>query len=105
MFFYRCENRNSGKIITLYCPFWFINKTHLNLSYRASDETTNIFFHPGHYNHPVLFSFKEKSFYGKKKATIRVDNGDWCDKFSLDVAGSSGVILCKTNDIIFQVGT
>jgi vacuolar protein sorting-associated protein 13A/C len=34
---------------------------------------------------------------------VRVEQGDWSDKFSLDVAGSSGVVVCKYNDILYQV--
>jgi vacuolar protein sorting-associated protein 13A/C len=50
-----------------------------------------------------LFSFNAKNFFGKKKAAVRVEQGDWSDKFSLDVAGSSGVVVCKYNDILYQV--
>lgn len=121
----RYENLNGGLTLTLYCPFWFINKTGLALSYRvksfkgvkcceewclilvgsfqASDDEKNILFHPAKFDQPILFSFKEKAFFGKKKASIRVGNGDWCEKFSLDVAGSSGVVMCKANGHIYQV--
>lgn len=30
------ENLNNGLTMTVYCPFWLINKTGLNLSYRVS---------------------------------------------------------------------
>lgn len=52
-----------------------------------------------------MFSFKEKAFFGKKKAMIRVGNGEWCDKFSLDVAGSSGVVLCKNQGKVYRVSS
>ena len=72
-------------------------------SRQASDENTNILYHPPEYDGPILFSFREKAFFGKKKASIRIDSGDWSDRFSLDVAGSSGVIDCKVNGMIYQV--
>lgn len=31
-------------------------------------------------------------------------NGEWSDKFSLDVAGSSGVVVCKYDNQIYQIG-
>ncbi|XP_070507341.1 intermembrane lipid transfer protein Vps13 isoform X3 [Chironomus tepperi] len=114
------ENSNNGLTMTVYCPFWMINKTGLNLSYRksrkteknelagkttkANDENTNILYHPPEYDGPILFSFREKAFFGKKKASIRVDSGEWSDRFSLDVAGSSGVIECKVNGMVYQIG-
>ncbi|KAL1140361.1 hypothetical protein AAG570_000293 [Ranatra chinensis] len=38
-----------------------------------------------------MFSFKAKTFFAKKKSCIRIENGSWSEKFSLDVAGSSGI--------------
>lgn len=32
----RFENQNNGLTMTVYCPFWMLNKTGLNLSYRVS---------------------------------------------------------------------
>ncbi|XP_058466266.1 intermembrane lipid transfer protein Vps13 isoform X2 [Malaya genurostris] len=115
------ENRNDGLTLIVYCPFWMLNKTGLMLSYRKSrktekkelagktnyksnDENTNILYHPPEYDGPVLFSFREKVFFGKKKAAIRVDTGEWSEKFSLDVAGSSGVIACQANNMTYQIG-
>lgn len=72
-------------------------------SRQANDENTNILYHPPEYEGPILFSFREKAFFGKKKAAVRVDSGDWSDRFSLDVAGSSGVIECKANGMTYQV--
>jgi vacuolar protein sorting-associated protein 13A/C len=68
-----------------------------------ADENTNILYHPPEYEGPILFSFREKAFFGKKKAAIRVDSGEWCDRFSLDVAGSSGVVECKVNGMTYLV--
>uniref|UniRef100_A0A182VBQ3 Vacuolar protein sorting-associated protein 13 n=1 Tax=Anopheles merus TaxID=30066 RepID=A0A182VBQ3_ANOME len=98
------ENRADGLTLIVYCPFWMLNKTGLMLSYRANDENTNILYHPPEYEGPILFSFREKVFFGKKKAAIRVDTGEWSDKFSLDVAGSSGVVLCQANNMTYQIG-
>ncbi|XP_058837903.1 intermembrane lipid transfer protein Vps13 isoform X2 [Topomyia yanbarensis] len=115
------EHRSDGLTLIVYCPFWMLNKTGLMLSYRKSrktekkelagkttyksnDENTNILYHPPEYEGPILFSFREKVFFGKKKAAIRVDTGEWSEKFSLDVAGSSGVIACQANNMTYQIG-
>lgn len=50
-----------------------------------------------------MFTFKGKSFYAKKKSQIKVEDSSWSEKFSLDVAGSSGVVKCETNTMKYQV--
>ncbi|XP_047984362.1 LOW QUALITY PROTEIN: vacuolar protein sorting-associated protein 13-like [Leguminivora glycinivorella] len=106
-----------SQVLSLYCPFWMLNKTGLTLCYRKSkkadkdsstpnknvDETGNVIFHPKEYKEPILFSFRAKNFFGKKKAAIRIDFGEWSEKFSLDVPGSSGVITCKHEGRSYQV--
>lgn len=105
------------QVLSLYCPFWMLNKTGFTLCYRKSkksekesstpnknvDESSNVIFHPKDYKEPVLFSFRAKNFFGKKKAAIRVEFGEWSEKFSLDVPGSSGVVLCKDEGRTYQV--
>ncbi|KAK9871302.1 hypothetical protein WA026_011571 [Henosepilachna vigintioctopunctata] len=98
------KTRNETIELELYCPFWMLNKTGLLLAYKSSDDITSIIYHPPDYHKPILFSFNAKSFFSKKKASVRVRDGGWSDKFSLDVAGSSGVIVCKTDDQIYQIG-
>lgn len=71
--------------------------------FQSSDENLNVLHHPADFKGPILFSFNPRNFFGKKKASIRVEAGDWSDKFSLDVAGSSGVVQCKANDQTYQV--
>lgn len=105
------------QVLSLYCPFWMLNKTGFTLCYRKSkkpekdsstpnknaDETGNVIFHPKEYKEPILFSFRAKNFFGKKKAAIRVEFGEWSEKFSLDVPGSSGVVICKHEGRTYQV--
>lgn len=70
---------------------------------QSQEDQLNVLYHPEHFKGPILFSFKSKAFFGKKKAMIRVEDGEWSEKFSIDVAGSKGVVLCKFSDRIFQV--
>lgn len=39
----RFENLNNGLTMTIYCPFWMLNKTGLNLSYRVSWTSSLVF--------------------------------------------------------------
>ncbi|CAH0729406.1 unnamed protein product, partial [Brenthis ino] len=104
------------QMLSLYCPFWMLNKTGFTLCYRKSKKPEkesstpnkniddgNVIFHPKDYKEPILFSFRAKNFFGKKKAAIRVEFGEWSDKFSLDVPGSSGVVICKNESRTYQV--
>lgn len=113
-------NKDGSLILALYCPFWMLNKTDLMLSYRRSskaeksdtggspaeqsDDSSNVLYHPEHFKGPVMFSFRAKNFFGKKKSCIKVKKGEWSDKFSLDVAGSSGVVNCKADNRTYQIG-
>nr|XP_050858456.1 intermembrane lipid transfer protein Vps13 isoform X2 [Vespula vulgaris] len=110
--------KHGSIIMALYCPFWMLNKTGLMLSYRKSskggkehsspvksgEDYLNILYHPEHFKGPILFSFRSKVFFGKKKAMVRVEDGEWSEKFSIDVAGSEGVVACKYNGMIYQIG-
>lgn len=113
-------HKSGSLVMSVYCPFWMLNKTGMMLSYRKSrkteknessgsplkqtDETTNVLYHPDDFKGPILFSFRAKSFFGKKKASVKVEDGEWSDKFSLDVAGSSGTVNCKYGDTVYQIG-
>lgn len=72
------------------------------LSYKTDAETVDVLYHPPEYNGPILFSFREKFFFDKKAAKIRVDNGEWSNKIPLDVAGSMGAVTCKSRDTPYQ---
>lgn len=63
----------------------------------------NVLYHPPELEGPILFSFREKVFFGKKRASVRVDSGEWSDKFALDAAGSTGVVQSKANDMVYEV--
>ncbi|XP_047359322.1 vacuolar protein sorting-associated protein 13 isoform X3 [Vespa velutina] len=96
--------KHGSIIMALYCPFWMLNKTGLMLSYRSGEDHLNILYHPEHFKGPILFSFRSKVFFGKKKAMVKVEDGEWSEKFSIDVAGSEGVVACKYNGMIYQIG-
>ncbi|KAJ8937448.1 hypothetical protein NQ314_011837 [Rhamnusium bicolor] len=116
---------NHGSLLmTLYCPFWMLNKTGLMIGYRQKLEGKNqavkclifIFLRlefrrfyerstpPAPFQRPHSLFFQLEEFLRQKKASIRVESGEWSDKFSMDAAGSAGMVTCKANDRIYQIG-
>ncbi|KAK6178554.1 hypothetical protein SNE40_013319 [Patella caerulea] len=121
---------NNGSFdVTLFSPYWMINKTGQTLFYQGSDSDESIE-HPPIFDGCILFSFKPKSMFSKKKkinseksddkkavkvkemkqsgkAMLRLgETTEWSDKFSLDTVGSSGTVQCKNKaeDRIYEVG-
>lgn len=70
---------------------------------QSTDENVNVLYHPPELGGPILFSYREKVFFGKKRAAVRVENGDWSEKFALDAAGSTGLVECYANGTKYEV--
>ena len=60
-------------------------------------EAASLIYHPESFADPILFSFKPSSFFSKKKASVRVEDSEWSDKFSLDTVGSGGTVTCASH--------
>lgn len=69
-----------------------------------SDAPSNYVVHEEGNGEAVMFSFKSKAFFGKKKVTVKVEDSEFSEKFSLDVVGSSGSVSCKSPSRTYQVG-
>lgn len=113
--------------VSLFCPYWLLNKTGCKLAYRGSDQDTPIE-HSADTSELILFSFRGHSIFGSKKkdsekgdtekkpkdkvremkqagkAQLRIQDLDWSDKFSLDTVGSSGTVQCKSKGHVAEVG-
>ncbi|CAL8091327.1 unnamed protein product [Calicophoron daubneyi] len=98
----RCITAVGQMTLTIYVPYWMINKTGKDLTYKSSDDTEVI--HPASFDGALLYSSLAKSVFGKRKATLRVDDSAWSDKFSLDTVGSSGRVNCKGKQKTFEIG-
>ncbi|XP_025082324.1 vacuolar protein sorting-associated protein 13C-like [Pomacea canaliculata] len=121
---------NKGTLdVSLFCPYWMINKTGKWLAYRGSDQSS-VVQHPPDAEALVLFSYKRKSFFSAKKkdkeegkhegekkskdkvhvmkqagkAQLQIENLEWSDKFSLDTVGSSGTVQCRSKTEEAEVG-
>lgn len=54
----------SHMVLSVFSPYWIINKTSRVLQYRAEDTHVK---HPADYRDIVLFSFKKKNIFSKNK--------------------------------------
>ncbi|KAK7482167.1 hypothetical protein BaRGS_00026632, partial [Batillaria attramentaria] len=98
---------NKGTVdISLFCPYWILNKTGCKLAVRGSDQDIPVEHSPD-MDQLILFSFESKSrsrSAGRKKAHLKIQDLDWSDKFSMDTVGSSGTVQCKSKSQTAEVG-
>ncbi|XP_064471874.1 intermembrane lipid transfer protein Vps13-like isoform X2 [Ornithodoros turicata] len=108
------ETNNSCVIIGMYCPFWMVNKTTVDIHYKPGGHRSVSLMsqtsfeydtedsmgipHPATYEEPVLFSYRSKTLFTRKKAAVKLFNSEWSEKFSLDAVGSSGTVIAKSKD-------
>ncbi|MCJ8738024.1 hypothetical protein PDJAM_G00030860 [Pangasius djambal] len=87
-------------IISIFSPYWIINKTARVLQYRADDVYLK---HPSDFRDVILFSFKKKNIFSKNKLQLCVSTSSWSDGFSLDTVGSYGCVRCQDKNMDFLV--
>ncbi|KAG8144829.1 hypothetical protein E2320_013243 [Naja naja] len=87
--------------LSVYSPYWIINKTSRVLQYRAEDVHVK---HPADFRDTVLFSFKKKNIFSKNKIQLCVSTSTWSSSFSLDTVGNSGCVKCSASNMDFLVG-
>ncbi|XP_062868929.1 intermembrane lipid transfer protein VPS13C isoform X1 [Trichomycterus rosablanca] len=88
-------------IVSIFSPYWIINKTSRVLQYRAEDTYVK---HPSDFRDVILFSFKKKNFFSKNKLQLCVSTSSWSDGFSLDTVGSYGCVRCHDKNMDYLVG-
>ncbi|XP_027707786.1 vacuolar protein sorting-associated protein 13C [Vombatus ursinus] len=91
----------SRMILSVFSPYWLINKTSRVLQYRAEDIHMK---HPADYRDIILFSFKKKNIFSKNKVQLRISTSAWSSSFSLDTVGSYGCVKCPANNMEYLVG-
>ncbi|XP_036950284.1 vacuolar protein sorting-associated protein 13C isoform X4 [Acanthopagrus latus] len=91
----------SRLLLSLFSPYWIINKTSRVLQYRAEDVNVK---HPADCRDIILFSFRKKNLFSKSKLQLCVSTSSWSDAFSLDTVGSYGCVRCPANSMDFLVG-
>ncbi|XP_067348723.1 intermembrane lipid transfer protein VPS13C isoform X2 [Channa argus] len=91
----------SRLLLSLFCPYWIINKTSRVLQYRAEDISVK---HPADYRDIILFSFRRKTLFVKNKLQLCISTSSWSEGFSLDTVGSYGCVCCPANNMDFLVG-
>ncbi|XP_067454112.1 intermembrane lipid transfer protein VPS13C isoform X1 [Thunnus thynnus] len=91
----------SRLLLSLFSPYWIINKTSRVLQYRAEDVSVK---HPADFRDIILFSFRKKNLFSKSKLQLCISTSSWSDGFSLDTVGSYGCVRCPANNMDFLVG-
>ncbi|XP_062515201.1 intermembrane lipid transfer protein VPS13C-like isoform X4 [Corticium candelabrum] len=86
----------------LFCPYWMVNKTFLPLQYKPN-EVKHIIEHEPSCSGAVMLAF-DKTSGSKKTAQLRISNSKWSKPFSLDIAGSGGVVKCMLDNKEYEVG-
>ncbi|XP_006275410.2 intermembrane lipid transfer protein VPS13C isoform X1 [Alligator mississippiensis] len=94
----RVSNR---MILSVFSPYWIINKTSRVLQYRAEDTHVK---HPADYRDIVLFSFKKKNIFSKNKIQLCISTSSWSSSFSLDTVGSYGCVKCPASNMDYLIG-
>ena len=87
---------------TFYSPYWLVNKSGMPINIRSSHS-------PKIFNIPedeiLLFDFKDP--LKKNKVEMSIKDGQWSTPFSIDAAGTTGMIQCKdrrrTNTFLMRV--
>ncbi|KAM7424819.1 hypothetical protein PAMA_000939 [Pampus argenteus] len=91
----------SHLLLSLFSPYWIINKTSRVLQYRAENVSVK---HPADHRDIILFSFRKKNLFSKSKLQLCISTSSWSDGFSLDTVGSYGCVRCPANNMNFLVG-
>ncbi|XP_037835905.1 vacuolar protein sorting-associated protein 13C isoform X2 [Kryptolebias marmoratus] len=92
---------SSHLVMSLFSPYWIINKTSRVLQYRSENVS---FKHPADYRDVILFSFRKTNLFSKSKLQLCISTSSWSDEFSLDTVGSYGCVQCPANNMDFLVG-
>ncbi|KAM8974085.1 intermembrane lipid transfer protein VPS13C isoform 2-T2 [Pelodytes ibericus] len=88
-------------MLSIFSPYWIINKTSRILQYRAEDISVK---HPADYRDVILFSFKKKNIFSKNKIQLCISTSSWSPGFSLDTVGSYGCVKCPAVKMEYLVG-
>ncbi|XP_062927043.1 intermembrane lipid transfer protein VPS13C isoform X1 [Mobula hypostoma] len=88
-------------VLSVYSPYWIINKTSRVLQYRAEDIHVK---HPADFSDVILFSFKRKNIFSKNKIQLCISTSGWSNGFSLDTVGSYGCVKCPATNKEYLIG-
>ncbi|XP_032273581.1 vacuolar protein sorting-associated protein 13C isoform X1 [Phoca vitulina] len=91
----------SRMVLSVFSPYWLINKTSRVLQYRSEDIHVK---HPADFRDIILFSFKKKNIFSKNKVQLKISTSAWSSGFSLDTVGSYGCVKCPASNMEYLVG-
>ncbi|XP_075432218.1 intermembrane lipid transfer protein VPS13C isoform X2 [Ascaphus truei] len=88
-------------VLSVFSPYWIINKTSRVLQYRAEDIHVK---HPADYRDVILFAFKRKNIFSNNKIQLCISTSLWSPGFSMDTVGSYGCVKCPAGKMEYLVG-
>eukprot|EP01114_Cavostelium_apophysatum_P004048 TRINITY_DN1418_c0_g1_i1.p1 TRINITY_DN1418_c0_g1~~TRINITY_DN1418_c0_g1_i1.p1 ORF type:complete len:3212 (-),score=1062.70 TRINITY_DN1418_c0_g1_i1:26-9661(-) len=107
----RIDNRleDGSRRVSIYAPFWIINKTDLKMLYRqsvmnnSSDEP--VFGEDVNNEKPVMFSYSGTDAFNGGKLVVKTSDSKWSKPFSIDNAGTNGVVnMSDDKNSEYQIG-
>lgn len=86
---------NNSLSLSLFAPFWMVNQTNENITYRIDDE--HVFEHPkSRAMAPFLLAFDPSKVKEKDKLSLAIDKSTFTKFFPLNVVPYSGSFLAKS---------
>ena len=92
-----CNISSGTQVLSIFAPFWMINKTGKLLTYRGQDPQNIVYHHNALSDVPMMFSYTTSKgiFGGKRKACLRIEESGWSESFTLDAIEDAGKVTCK----------
>ena len=78
--------------LTVYSPFWMVNKTGLPLLYKKPERL-----HRAGFVQPLLYATSASNLQEKRKIAVKTADSEWSKKFSPDAVGSNGLLICESH--------
>ena len=84
------------QVLSIYSPFWMINKTGKSVYYRGEQDHHNVVGHPVELRDaPMMFSYTGRSILGKRKTSLRIEDSAWSEPFTVDTIEDADRVTCK----------
>lgn len=89
-------SRRDTVVVHLFAPYWIVNRTNLPLQIRGA-ASGMVYDSQG--EAPLLFVQKRRQRQGQRRSVrIRVYQSSWSAEFSLDAAGTAGLVVCRDRE-------
>uniref|UniRef100_A0A8C5V364 Vacuolar protein sorting 13 homolog C n=1 Tax=Microcebus murinus TaxID=30608 RepID=A0A8C5V364_MICMU len=87
----------SRMVLSVFSPYWLINKTSRVLQYRSEDIHVK---HPADFRDIIYSLSRRRTFL----VQLKISTSAWSNSFSLDTVGSYGCVKCPASNMEYLVG-